>query len=178
MNIPGLTPFNAVSDPSGDGKYEAGGISSANMPQLDILNSSVSVATTAPCSVAAPCYKVVMQLSNLSLAATTAQDPDPDLVWLTQWFVPSTTDGNGGKNFHVYAESFNGGALQCFVGENAIQFIGGGGALTYPGRTQLAAANCQSTLGPNGNITMYVPLSDVSEGARSTIACTKSRPAP
>jgi hypothetical protein len=28
--------------------------------------------------------------------------------------VPSTSDAAGGKNFHVYAKSFNGGALQVF----------------------------------------------------------------
>jgi hypothetical protein len=163
VSISGITPFNGVLDPAGDGKYEVSGISNANMPQLDILNSSVTKVTTAPCSLADPCYKMVMQINNLSLAPTTAQDPDPDLVWLTQWFVPSSTDGNGGKNLHVYAESLNGGALQCFVGENAVQLVGGGGVLTYPGNTQLAAANCQSTLGPNGNITIYVPFSQVSE---------------
>jgi hypothetical protein len=164
VSVPGITPFNGVLDPMGDGKYEVSGISSANMPQLDILSSNVTKVTSSPCSVAAPCYKVFMQLNNLSLAPTTAQDPDPDLVWQTQWFVPSTTDGNGGKNFHVYAESTNGGALQCFVGENDVELVGGGGVLTYPGTTALPAANCQSTLGPNGNITIYVPLSNVSEG--------------
>jgi len=170
VSISGITPFNGVLDRAGDGKYETAGISSANMTQLDILESSVSKVTTAPCSVADPCYRVFVQLNNLSLAPTTAQDPDVDLVWQTQWFVPSTSDGSGGKNFHVYAESTNGGALNCFVGENAIQFVGGGGVLTYPpyslasGKTpQLPAANCQSTLGPNGNITIYVPLSSVSE---------------
>jgi hypothetical protein len=152
-----------VSDPSGDGKYEVAGSSSASMPQLDILSSNIAKVTTAPCSAANPCYQVVMQLNNLSLAPTTAQDPDPDLVWLMQWFIPSKTDQNGGKNFHVYAESLNGAALQCFVGENAVQLVGGGGVLTYPGNTQLAAANCQSTLGPNGTITIYIPLSMVSE---------------
>jgi len=104
-----------------------------------------------------------MQLNNLSLSPTVAQDPDTDLVWSTQWFVPSTSDPNGGKNFHVYAESNDGAALQCFVGENAVELIGGGGGLTYPGNTQLPAANCQSTLGLNGTITIYVPLSQVSE---------------
>jgi hypothetical protein len=165
INTLGLTPFNGVADPSGDGKYEvAGGPSpSLNMPQLDILSSNITKVTSAPCSAADPCYKVTMQLNNLSLAPTTAQDPDPDLVWLTQWFVPSKTDPNGGKNFHVYAESLNGAALQCFVGENAVELVGGGGVLTYPGNTQLAAANCQSTLGPNGTITIYVPLSMVNE---------------
>jgi len=166
VNIPGLAPFNAVSDPSGDGKYEVTGVSSANMPQLDITNSSVSLLTTAPCSAAAPCYQVVMQLNNLSFAPTNTQDPDLDLVWLTQWFVPSTTDPNGGKNFFVYAESFNGAALQCFAGENAAQAVGGGVTLTYPGVTQLPATNCLSTTGRNGTITIDVPLSNVNEPGR------------
>jgi hypothetical protein len=163
VSIPGLKPFNTVSDPSGDGKYEVNGTRSANMPQLDILNSSITKITTTPCSVAAPCYQVVMQLNNLTLAPTIAQDPDPDLVWLTQWFVPSTTDVNGGKNFFVYAESFNGGPLRCFVGENAAQAVGGGVTLTYPGATALPAANCQAKVGPTGTITIDVPLSNVSE---------------
>ncbi|HYR23454.1 MAG TPA: dockerin type I domain-containing protein [Chthoniobacterales bacterium] len=163
LSVSGITPFNGVFDQAGDGKYEVSGTSSANMPQLDILSSSISKVTTAPCSAVAPCYKVFMQLNDLSLAPTTAQDPDVDLVWHTQWFVPSSTDGAGGKNFYAYAESTNGGALNCFVGENAVQAVGGGGVLTYPGSTQLAPANCQSTLGPNGNITIYVPLSNVTE---------------
>jgi hypothetical protein len=163
VNISGLRPFNTVSDPSGDGRYEASGTVSANMPQLDITGSSVTLVTTAPCSAAAPCYQVTMQLNNLSLAPTTAQDPDTDLVWHTQWLVPSSTDPLGGKNFFVYAESFNGGALQCFAGENAENRVGGGVALTYPGVTALPAANCKSTLGANGTITIYVPLSAVSE---------------
>jgi hypothetical protein len=133
------------------------------MPQLDIINSSVRLLTSAPCSAAAPCYQVVMKLNNLSLAPTTSQDPDLDLVWLTQWFVPSTTDPNGGKNFFVYAESFNGSAVQCFAGENAEQAVGGGVALTYPGVTQLPAANCRVTAGHNGTITIGVPLSNVNE---------------
>ena len=163
INIPGLTPFNGVSDLSGDGKYEVDGTSSASMPQLDILSSSITKVTTAPCSAADPCYKVAMQLNDLSLAPTTSQDPDPDLVWLTQWFVPSMSDPNGGKNFHAYAESTNGGPLQCFVGENAVMLIGGGGVITYPGAIALPADNCQSTLGPNGTITIYVPFSNVTE---------------
>jgi hypothetical protein len=163
LSVSGITPFNGVLDQAGDGKYEVSGTSSANMPQLDILRSNITRVTTAPCSAVAPCYKVFMQLNDLSLAPTTAQDPDPDLVWHTQWFVPSSSDGAGGKNFYAYAESTNGGALNCFVGENAVQAVGGGGVLTYPGSTQLPAANCQSTLGPNGNITIYVPLSNVTE---------------
>jgi hypothetical protein len=163
VNIAGLAPSNAVSDPTGDGKYEVSGVSSANMRQLDITNSSVSLLTTAPCSNAAPCYRVTIQVNNLSFAPTITQDPDLDLVWLTQWLVPSTTDPNGGKNFFVYAESFNGTPVQCFAGENAEQLVGGGVTLTYPGVTQLPAANCHATTGANGRITIDVPLSTVSE---------------
>ena len=164
LSVSGITPFNGVLDPAGDGKYEAAGTSSANMPQLDILASNISKVTTAPCSVVAPCYKVFMQLNNLSLAPTIAQDPDVDLVWLTQWIVPSTTDANSGKNFHVYAESTGGGALQCYTGQSALLFVSGGAIITYPGGLlPLPAANCQATPGPNGNITIYVPLSSVSE---------------
>src|SRR5204862_6088306 len=41
--------------------------------------------------------------------------------------------------------------------------VGGGGVITYPGATTLPASNCVSALGPNGTITIYVPLSTVSE---------------
>lgn len=164
VNIAGLTPFNGVIDPAGDGKYEVNGTSSANMPQLDILASRVALTTSAPCSPAGPCYQVTMQLNNLSLAPTLPQDPNTDLVWSTQWFVPSTTDATGGRNFHVYAESNNGAALQCFTGQNATASNAGGFSMAYPGgTTALPAANCQSTLGSNGTITIYVPLSLVSE---------------
>jgi len=164
VTISGLTPFNSAADPTGDGKYQQSGISSANMSQLDITGSNITIATTAPCSVVAPCYRVEMRINNLSLAPSITQDPDIDLVWSTQWLVPSSTDVNGGKNFHVYAESTNGGTLQCYFGENAAAAVGGGVALTYPGgTTALPAANCQSTLGANGNIVIYIPLTSVLE---------------
>jgi hypothetical protein len=164
LNIPGLTPFNSVTDPLGDGKYEAGGTISANMPNLDIIGSSVSKLTTAPCSLAAPCYRVVMQVNNLSLAPDLTNDANPDLVWLTQWLIPSTTDSHGGKNFFVYAESTAGGPIQCFVGENHANRNGDWYVLTYPGNpSPLPAANCGAVTGPNGTITIDVPISLVSE---------------
>ena len=67
-----------------------------------------------------------MPLNDLSLAPTPDQDPAVDLVWSKQWFVPSSTDPNGGKNFHVYAGSTRGGSLQCFVGENVDMRVNGG----------------------------------------------------
>ena len=163
VNISGIAPFNSVTDSTGDGKYEAGGTISGNMPNLDIVASSVSKITTAPCSPGAPCYRVVMQLNNLSLDPDLANDPDPDLVWLTQWLVPSTSDPKGGKNFFVYAESTSGGAMQCFAGENHAIRNSDWFILTYPGQTALPAANCVVVQGANGTITIDVPLSLVNE---------------
>jgi len=164
VNIPGLTPFNSVTDPKGDATFQASGTASASMPQLDITGSNISITTSAPCSAVSPCYRVEMDINNLSLAPTTTSDPDTDLVWNTQWLVPSSSDPNGGKNFFVYGESTNGGALQCYYGQNAAIAVGGGVALTYPGNsTALPAANCQSTLGPNGSIVIYVPFTNVFE---------------
>jgi hypothetical protein len=51
--------------------------------------------------------------------------------------VPSSTDPNGGKNFHVYAESTSGGPLQCFVDENVDTSVDGGD--TKRNRTPAAA---------------------------------------
>ena len=164
VSVAGLTPFNSVDDPAGDGKYEAGGIVSANMPQLDILRSSVARVTTAPCSEAAPCYHFSMVINNLSLAPSLAQDPDPDLVWLTQWFVPSPEDPDGGKNYLVYAEAFSDGpnppTLQCHLGESANFLVSGGATISISGNDPpLPAANCQMTPGPNGTIDIYLPIS-------------------
>lgn len=172
VNTPGLTPFNFVSDPPGDARYEAtpvaGGIPiiSNSMSQLDILRSSVAKVTTAPCSAVAPCYRFTMEINNLSLAPSTTEDPDPDLVWLTQWFVPSAADPDGGKNYHVYAEAFSDGVnpptLQCFLGESTNLIVGGGATITYTGNNPaLPAANCQLVPGQNGSISIYVPLSMV-----------------
>ncbi|MEY2546980.1 MAG: hypothetical protein QOG48_2097, partial [Verrucomicrobiota bacterium] len=164
VNIPGIAPFNSVSDETADARYEANGTISATMPNLDILGSSVRKLTTAPCSTSAPCYQVVMQLNNLSLIPDVANDPDPDLVWLTQWMVPSTTDPNGGKDFFVYAESTGGGAMQCFAGESHAMRDGDWFVFTYPGNgPALPAANCVIVPGPNGTITIDVPLSLVNE---------------
>lgn len=163
LQISGLTPFNSVSDPAGDGRYESNGTVSDNIPQLDIVGSSIREFTNAPCSADKPCYEVTMQVSDLTnIAPNTQQDPDTDLVWLTQWLVPSTSDPNGGKNFFAYAESNNGAALQCFDGENATMAVGGGVTMTYPGAIQLAAANCISDA-KSGTIKIYVPLADVAE---------------
>src|SRR4029077_19948589 len=97
-------------------------------------------------------------------AGPATPDTDTDLVWLTQWFVPSFSDSTGGRNFHAYADWSSVSGLQCFTAQNAVAENGGGFSMAYPGSlTPLPMPNCQSTLGVNGTITIYVPLSMVSE---------------
>lgn len=148
-------PTNIVADPSGDGTFEALGVTGPNQPNLDILSSRVSLLSS-PAR-----YRIRMVVSDLtSLAPSpTSQNPDRDLVWSTQWITPSSTDPNGGKNFHVYMESFNGGAPQFFVGENATTLQGGGLMMTYPGTTAVTGSFTPTA---PGTITIDVPVGLVS----------------
>jgi len=93
------------------------------------------------------------------------------LVWQTQWLLPSSPGctssaascQNGGRNLFVYAVSDSGGPIRCWVGENAVQAVGGGVTLTYPGAEQLTAPGaCTAQTGSNGKITIEVPFSKVS----------------
>jgi len=164
--------FNTTTDPSGDGRYEAAGITSANFPNLDILESSISKPAVSDCHPSGTaCYRVKMTLNNLSLLPPGPPDADTDLVWLTQWFVPADPNcaqtnrscTRGGKKFFVYAESTAGALVRCFSGENNAQLVGGGVTMTYPGRTQITAAGaCSVVIGPNGKITIDVPIPQVS----------------
>ena len=163
--------LNAVSDPSGDAKRETDGLTSANIPNLDILQSSFSQPAPANCHPAnTPCYRVKMTVNNLSLTPPFGANPpypgDPVAVWLTQWLVPadpsctSAADSckNGGKNPFVYLKSDG----TCWSGENAVQRIGGGITLTYPGTKQIIASGaCSFAPGPFGTITIDVPITDV-----------------
>jgi hypothetical protein len=161
----------STTDVSGDGTYEAGGVSSANAPNLDITGSSVTRPSPNQCHPSGTaCLRVVMKVANLSLAAPPAPDPDGVLVWQTQWLYPSaaacTSSApscvNGGRNLFVYAESDHGGPIHCWVGENAAQLIGGGVTLTYPGAEELTANGaCVTKTGPNGTITIDVPTAKV-----------------
>lgn len=160
--------LNSANDPSGDGLRQTDGITSTNIPNLDILKSSISKPSANKCHPAGtPCYRVTMTLNNLSL---TPPAPDTFAVWLTQWLVPaspsctSSTPScvNGGKNPFVYFES-DGVNTSCWSGQNAAQLLGGGVTLTYPGTKQITAAGaCSFVLGPSGTITIDVPIADVS----------------
>jgi hypothetical protein len=168
--------FNSVTDPSGDATFDALGQTSAGMPNLDILASSLTWPKAAACHPAGTaCLRVSMQLANLTTTAPAPPDTDTDLVWLTQWLVPSSPDctstapscANGGLNFDVYAE-WNGGSsgdgnFHCWVGQDAVQQNGDGLLLTYPGITELTTPGaCGIVTGPNGTVTIDVPLSQIS----------------
>jgi hypothetical protein len=162
----------STSDVSGDGKYEAAGVSSANAPNLDIVASSLSRPKDNKCHPAGTaCLRAELTVSNLSTAAPPAPDPDRVLVWQTQWLLPSAPSctstaascQNGGRNLFVYAVSDHGGPIRCWVGENAVEAVGGGVSLTYPGAEQITAPGaCTAQTGPNGKITIEVPISKVS----------------
>ncbi len=163
-----------ATDPAKDATYDAAGLTSANMPNLDAVASKVSWPSTSSCHPAGtPCLRVWMKVSNLTTAAPASPDTDKDLVWLTQWSVPAATSCtsaapscvNGGANFMVYAESYDGGAIQCYVGQSSMAPLNGGGGLTivYPAAAQLTAPGaCAAVTGTNGTITIDVPLSQVS----------------
>jgi len=151
----GSAPKNSVGDPAGDATYDANRATSQNIANLDILASSVSKPDASN-------YRITMKVANLtSLAPTpTSGDSDTDLVWLTQWLVPSSTDPNGGKNFFAYMESTAGAPPKFYVGENAATLDGGGVALTYPGATQVTGSYTATS---PGTITINVPIKDVTE---------------
>jgi hypothetical protein len=165
VSIAGLRPNDSVTDPTGDALYQAASTSSSNIPNLDITGSSIAYvgpgstpAAACPSTAVDGCYRVETDLQNMSLSAPPAPDSDQDVRWLTEWLVPSTSEVLGGKNLFVYAESFQGAALQCFTGENGefSQFF----SITYPGTTQITnPASCAATTGPGGNVVVTVPLS-------------------
>jgi hypothetical protein len=164
--------LGSATDPTGDATYDANGSSSASMPNLDLVSSSLTWPAATSCHPAgAACLRVTMKLANLSLAAPAYPDTDNDLVWQTQWLSPASTSCtssaascvHGGLDFMVYAESNAGGAIQCWTGQSALEQNAEGVQLTYPGTTQITAPGaCTAATGPNGTITIDVPLSLVS----------------
>ncbi|HEX6507617.1 MAG TPA: sialidase family protein [Chloroflexota bacterium] len=171
------SPGNAVTDPAGDATFDNAGTSTANQPNLDILASSVSMPDTTH-------YQIKMKVADLTSLKPAAPTEGTDLVWLTQWLVPSQSDPKGGKNFFVYMESTNGAPPTCWSGENAETADGGGVIFTYPGNTQLTGSACTYTTKAPGTITITVPTANVSEAAPlnailySVTASTMALPSP
>jgi Ca2+-binding RTX toxin-like protein len=146
-------PINTVTDTAGDARYEAATQTSANQENLDILSSSITKPD-------ATHYSITMKVADLTSLAPdpTTGNTDTTLIWQTQWLTPSTTAATGGSNFMVYMESQNGAAPTFWVGQNAVEVLGGGVTTTYPGDH-----NVPGTYTPTapGTITITVPTSDV-----------------
>jgi hypothetical protein len=154
---------NCATDQSGDATNDANGVVGADVPHLDILKACVSQPDQND-------YRITMDVADLTTPIGSS-GPGPDAtaggpvnIWQVQWHVPSSTDtANGGALFIAYMESSNGAAPVCWVGQSSQQVAPGGAELSYPGSTQLPAADCQYTPTAPGTITITVPIADVTE---------------
>ena len=152
----GHKPVDGVPDVACDGTLDAGGLSTPSFPNLDLLSASISQPDPLH-------YQVQMQVENLSSLAPSAADGGPDLVWLTQWHVPSESDPQGGKVFFAYMESDNGATPTFWDGESALYLPNGGtGQISYPGLHQITGTYTASS---PATITISVPVADVSDSA-------------
>lgn len=152
----GHKPIDGVTAVACNATLDAAGTSSANFPNLDLISASMSQPDPLH-------YEVRMQVANLTDLSPSAADGGPDLVWLTQWHVPSTTDPQGGKVFFAYMESDNGQSPSYWDGESALNLANGGtGQMSYPGVHQITGTY---TAGAPGVITIEVPVADVSDSA-------------
>jgi Ca2+-binding RTX toxin-like protein len=146
--------FGGATDPPGDGTYDAATITTENQPNLDILSTDVSRPD-------ADHYRFAMTVADLtSLDPDHAKgNPDTDLVWQTQWFLPSAQNLEGGKNFFVYMEKAEQNECPTFWdGENAVNLNGGGIAITYPGVNQIRGSYTPTA---PGTIWIDVPIDHV-----------------
>jgi hypothetical protein len=152
VNLPAAPTGPCVNDVAGDATLDTASTVGSNNPNLDITQGCMTELDAAN-------YQVKMKISNLTSLGPDAAAGGNTNIWQAQWHVPSATDPHGGALFMAYAESVNGGALTCWVGQ-ASQF---NAEFTYPGTTQLPAADCQVSQGTPGMITITVPKADVSE---------------
>lgn len=150
------TAGTGVTDPSGDGTFDAAGQVGPNNPNLDLTQVCMSQPDSTH-------YQVTMTVNDLTSLTPGAQAGGSTLVWQAQWHQPSSADTtNGGNYWFADAESVGGQAPTCFDGQAAIIAVGGGIELTFPGQNQLPATDCVVTQGAPGTITITVPISDVS----------------
>lgn len=152
----GHKQVDGVTDVACNATLDASGVSTADFPNLDLLSASM----TQPDPLH---YQVQMQVADLTTLSPNPADGGPDLVWMTQWHVPSATDPQGGKVFFAYMESLNGQAPTFWDGESALYLPNGGtGQVSYPGLHQISGSY---SAGAPGVITISVPVADVSDSA-------------
>ncbi len=141
---------NSVRDAAGDAIFDANGRISHSQRNLDILASSIASSGKR--------LRINLKIADLrSLAPdTSTRNHDTNLVWLVQWFSPSTTDPHGGKNLFAYMESTRGRRPTFWVGESArAQLPTTAPGFTYPGVKRVTGSYTRTT---PGTITIDVPV--------------------
>jgi hypothetical protein len=150
--------FNAVQVGSHQATFDTAGVSSTNQPNLELLGSRMQLTNSGSN------LQIQMLVADLTSLAPKMDAGGKTLIWHTQWKVPSTTDlPNGGKYFHAYMQSINGGSPTFAAGENAAQQEGGGLLATYPGSIPIPVTNASFTATAPGVITINVPTNQVME---------------
>jgi hypothetical protein len=150
---------NSVIDAAGDATYDANGSVSHNQANLDILGSSITKPD-------ADHYRITIDVADLTTLAPdpATGNPDTSLDWLVQWFVPSSTFEDGGRNFFAYMESTDGGEPTFWDGEGAANLVPlpecCQALFTYPGKNQITGSYTPTA---PGTITIDVPVADVNE---------------
>ena len=153
---------NRVRDPGGDATFDANGRVSHTQRNLDILGSSIVRDGRR--------LRITLRIADLrSLKPDRSTgNRDRHLVWLVQWFSPSTTDPHGGKNLFAYMESADGRRPSFWIGESArAELPTTAPGFTYPGVKRVAGSYTRAA---PGTITINVPASAAS--ARSPVSRT------
>jgi hypothetical protein len=133
--LPGTAPATSrVTDRRGD-----------TTPNLDLLGASVSRRGIA--------FRIVLRVADLRTLKP--RGSDATLVWLAQWFSPSRTDPEGGKNLFVSMTSQKGGKPAFWLGETSGQVLPTGApGFAYPAERRVKGSYVR---GAPGRITIDIP---------------------
>ena len=173
---------NSVLDAGGDGTFEASSRIGRSQRNLDILGSSIASRGKR--------LRITLKIADLrSLKPdTSSRNHDNHLVWLVQWFSPSTTDPHGGKNLFAYMESARGRRPTFWAGESArAQLPTTAPGFTYPGVKRVKGSYTRTAPGtiaidvPSGAAYARNPVSATLyhvTASTMTLAGPANRPAP
>jgi hypothetical protein len=156
-----VTSTPCQSDPTGDAKFEAGGVIGPNTPKLDITGSSINIDPNNH-------NRLLVRLNVSNLASLpTAADLFPGsgtvVDYLTSWnyHVPGHTQADfdsTGNVYYAYLEvNTANGAVTAFDGNTCSLATTHPKYLVYPGQNTIQSRVDRE----NGVIDLFVPLSDV-----------------
>ena len=174
---------NRVRDAAGDATFDANGRISHSQRNLDILACSITRKGRKR-------LRITLKIADLTSLApdSSTTDHDTHLVWLVQWFSPSTTDPHGGKNLFAYMESARGRTRSFWVGQSArAELPTAAPGFTYPGVRRVTGSYTRTAPGtiridvPIGAAYARNPVSTTLyhvTASTMTLAGPASRPAP